>query len=101
MLVEIVTAPLRPACATISASRSWCFAFSTLCRTPCLPSLLASISEVSIEIVPTSTGCPAAWRSLMSSTTASNFSRFDLNTTSWRSLRIIGRCVGTIVTSRS
>jgi hypothetical protein len=31
MLVEIVTAPLRPACATISASRSWCFAFNTLC----------------------------------------------------------------------
>ena len=58
MLVEIVTAPLRPACATISASRSWCLAFSTLCRTPCLPSLLASISEVSIEIVPTSTGWP-------------------------------------------
>ena len=39
MLVEIVTAPLRPACATISASRSCCLAFSTLWRMPCFLSL--------------------------------------------------------------
>ena len=58
MLVEIVTDPLRPACATISASRSCCFAFSTLCFTPRFLSRFASRSEVSIEIVPTSTGWP-------------------------------------------
>ena len=36
MLVEMVTAPLRPACATISASRSCCLAFSTLWGMPAL-----------------------------------------------------------------
>ena len=35
MLVAIVTAPGRPACATMCASRSCCFAFSTLCGMPC------------------------------------------------------------------
>ena len=34
MLVAIVTMPSRPACATISASFSWNFAFSTTWRTP-------------------------------------------------------------------
>ena len=70
MLVEMVTASLRPACATISASRSCCLALSTLCRMPRLSSLRESISEVSIEIVPTRIGCPLAWRSMISSTTA-------------------------------
>ena len=34
MFVATVTAPLRPACATICASRSWCFALSTSCGMP-------------------------------------------------------------------
>ena len=34
MLVAIVTAPDRPACATIGASCSWCLAFSTSCLMP-------------------------------------------------------------------
>ena len=34
MLVEMVTEPLRPAWATISASRWWCLAFRTLCGMP-------------------------------------------------------------------
>ena len=34
MLVAIVTAPRRPAWATISASRSWYLAFKTWCGIP-------------------------------------------------------------------
>ncbi len=59
MLVAMVTAPLRPACATIAASRSWYLAFRTTCGT--LGGRLSSfesISLFSIETVPTSTGWP-------------------------------------------
>ena len=38
MLVAIVTLPLRPACATISASCAWYLAFSTTCLMPRLRS---------------------------------------------------------------
>ena len=38
MLVAIVTLPLRPACATISASCAWYFALSTTCLMPRLRS---------------------------------------------------------------
>ena len=38
MLVAMVTAPLRPAWATISASRWWCLALSTWCGMPRLSS---------------------------------------------------------------
>ena len=41
MLVATVTAPNLPAWATISASFSWCLAFSTLCLMPCLGEQLA------------------------------------------------------------
>ena len=58
MLVEIVTAPWRPACATISASRSCCLAFSTSWRMPRFLSRPESLSEFSIEIVPTRIGWP-------------------------------------------
>ena len=58
MLVAMVTAPLRPAWATISASRSWCLAFSTSWRTPRFLSSADSRSDFSIETVPTSTGWP-------------------------------------------
>ena len=74
MLVAIVTAPLRPACATISASRSCCLALSTLCLMPLRLSMPAIFSDFSMEIVPTSTGCPRWWQSLISSTIAANFS---------------------------
>ena len=75
MLVAMVTAPSRPAWATISASRSWYLALSTWCGIPRFLSSAASCSDFSIDTVPTSTGCPPAWRSVISSTTASNFSR--------------------------
>ena len=38
MLVATVTAPMRPACATIAASRAWFFALRTSCWTPFLAS---------------------------------------------------------------
>ncbi len=58
MLVAMVMAPGRPASATMCASRSCCLALSTSCGifSPC--SSLARRSEVSIEVVPTSTGWP-------------------------------------------
>ena len=58
MLVAIVTAPLRPAWATISASCSWYFAFRTTCLMPRRFRSLDSRSDFSIETVPTSTGRP-------------------------------------------
>ena len=47
----------------ISASRAWFLAFSTLCWTPRRVSIPESISEISTEIVPTSTGWPRSWAS--------------------------------------
>ena len=64
MLVAMVTAPGRPACATICASRSCCLAFSTSCAMPCFFSRPASSSELSMEVVPTSTGCLRVAQSL-------------------------------------
>ena len=75
MLVAIVTAPLRPACATTGASRSCCFAFKTLWGIPSRLSNVARCSERSTDVVPTSTGWPAAIRSLMCSTMAPSFAR--------------------------
>ena len=74
MFVAIVTAPRRPAWATIAASRSWYFAFSTTCWTRFFLSSRDSISLFSIETVPTSTGWPCSWQSWISSTTAFHFS---------------------------
>ena len=56
------------------ASRSWFLAFSTSCGMPRRSSRWERCSDTSTEIVPTRTGCPMAWRSTMSSTTAENFS---------------------------
>ncbi len=74
MLVAIVTAPGRPASAIVSPSRCACsgFAFSTTCLTPFLRRSFESFSETSTETVPTSTGWPASWRALISSTTAAH-----------------------------
>ena len=58
MFVATVTASSLPACVTISASRSCCFAFSTSCGMPFFCSSRESFSDFSTEIVPTSTGWP-------------------------------------------
>ena len=60
MLVAIVTAPGWPARATISASRWWYFAFSTLCGMPARLSMRDSVSDTSTLTVPTSTGKPSS-----------------------------------------
>jgi len=57
MLVAIVTVPGRPACAINTASRSCCLAFNTLCSIRAFSSSRLSFSVVSIDTVPTSTGC--------------------------------------------
>ena len=56
MFVAIVTAPGWPAPATISASRWWYFAFSTLCCSPARLNSFASVSDASTLVVPMSTG---------------------------------------------
>ena len=64
MLVEMVTAPRCPAWATISASFSCCLALSTWCGTPWRFSMSLSLSDLSMLIVPTSTGRPVALQML-------------------------------------
>ena len=51
MFVAIVTAAGLPASATMSASRSCCFAFSTSCLTPCFVKRSERNSDVSIDVV--------------------------------------------------
>ena len=75
MFVAMVTVPLRPACATISASCAWYFAFSTTCLMPRFFSIDESRSDFSIETVPTSAGRPESCFSRMSVTIESYFSR--------------------------
>ena len=74
MLVAIVMMPARPACATICASLACCFAFSTWCGSFSLSRILESSSEFSMDVVPTSTGCPRLWQSRMSVMIALTFS---------------------------
>ena len=69
MLVAIVTAPRRPAWATIGASFSWNLALSTSCLTPRRLSISARSSLFSTLTVPTSTGRPASVISTISSMT--------------------------------
>ena len=71
MLVATVTAPGRPAMATTCASRACCLALRTSCGMPTFCSERDSRSDFSTLVVPTRTGWPLAWRSEMSSTTAS------------------------------
>ena len=99
MLVATVTAPGRPAWATISASCSWCFALSTWCFTPRRCRSWERYSERSTEVVPTSTGWFLATRSTISSTTAANLASWVLYTRSVRSSRWLGRLVGIVTTS--
>ena len=99
MLVAMVTVPGLPASATMSAS-FWCnLAFSTLCLIFTRVSIRLNNSEVSTEVVPTSTGLPFFTRSSISLMTALNFSRFVLYTRSSRSSRTTGRLVGITTTS--
>ena len=72
MLVAIVTAPVRPACATIPDSFSWNLALRTSCLMPRRLSIVASISDFSTETVPTRTGRPASCISTISSISALN-----------------------------
>ena len=74
MLVAMVTPPLRPAWATISASCAWYLAFSTTCLTPRFLSIPESRSDFSMETVPTSAGRPSFCFAMMSSTIALHFS---------------------------
>ena len=94
MFVEMVTIPSRPACATISASRSWNLAFSTTCFTPFFCKIADSRSLFSIDVVPTSTGCPFSCSSAMLSATALYFSFSVRKTTSGFSSLRIGLLVG-------
>ena len=58
MFVAIVTALYLPACAMISASFSWYLAFNTWCGILALSNNLLNLSDLSIDTVPTRTGCP-------------------------------------------
>ena len=78
MFVAIVTLPCWPALATISASCWWNFAFNTECIIFSRLRSLERCSLVSTAIVPTRIGRPAPCISLISSTTALNFSRLVL-----------------------
>ena len=99
ILVAIVTAPGRPASATTSASRSCCFALSTLWLMPRRLSSADKSSELSIDAVPTNTGWPRSMQSTTSSTMALYFSGNVRNIRSLRSSLTIGLCVGTTTTS--
>ena len=99
MLVAIVTAPLRPASATISASFSWCLALSTLCFIPFFLSISLISSDISIEIVPTRTGWPVSCASATLSTIALYLPVWRAYTESSRSVLAIGLLVGMTTTS--
>ncbi len=73
MFVAIVTAPVRPACATTPASFSWNFALSVSCLIPRRLSSVERTSDFSTDTVPTSTGRPASVISSISSIRAANF----------------------------
>jgi len=75
MLVAIVTAFSWPACATISASRSWFLALRTAWGIPFFLRSFDRRSDFSTETVPTRTGCPFWWQAPISCVAASNFSR--------------------------
>ena len=72
MFVAMVTAPTRPACAMMCASRSWFFALSVSCLMPRLSKRRESFSELSMDTVPMRQGWPLALRAATSSATALN-----------------------------
>ena len=99
MLVAIVTAPDRPAWATMPDSFSWNLALRTSCLMPRRLSIVASISDFSTLIVPTRTGRPASCISTISSISALNLAGSSRKTRSAKSSRIISRWVGMATTS--
>ncbi len=101
MLVAIVTAPGRPASAIILASRSCCLALSTLCGTSAAVSAWDTISDISIDAVPTKTGRCSFTHTRISSIIASNFSVIVKYTRSFISLRLTSTLVGITNTSKS
>ena len=102
MLVEMVTAPSLPLCATISLSL-WTFsglAFSSWYEIPSPSSCSASRSLSSTEVVPTRTGLPVLCILRISIITAFHFPFSDRKTTSGLSVLRLGLFVGTTDTSR-
>ena len=99
ILVAMVTVPGFPASATTSASLACSLAFNTLCGTFTRLSIRLNSSEVSTDVVPTSTGRPCSTIFSISSITALNFSRLVLKTRSSRSSLTTGLLVGITTTS--
>ena len=101
MLVAMVTAPLRPAWATISASRST-FSGRALSNSwgisSCFSSLLRS-SDFSTLVVPTNTGLPSWCISAHSLAIAPHLPASVLKTISDKSSRLRSRLVGITATS--
>ena len=100
MLVATVTAPSRPARATIVASRSMWRALSTLWGIPRSLRTSESCSDFSTLTVPISTGCPRLCRSATLSATASSLARLVRNILSLRSIRCGGLRSGICTTAR-
>ena len=100
MFVAIVTAPVRPAWATMPDSFSWNFAFRVSCLIPRRLSIVERISDFSTLTVPTSTGRPASCSSTISSIRALNLAFSSRYTRSALSSRIISLWVGMATTSR-
>ena len=90
MFVAIVTMPIWPASATISASFSWCLAFNTLCGTPERNNISESSSDWVIDVVPIKIGWPVWWRSTALRTTARYLAAFVLKIWSGKSIRANG-----------
>jgi len=89
ILVAMVTAPLRPAWAIISASRAIDsgLAFRTSCLTPSAVSLSEKACDASTEVVPTSTGRPDRCMPISSLSAALDLPFTDLYTALGRSTR--------------
>mmetsp|Transcript_12688 Transcript_12688/g.24063 ORF Transcript_12688/g.24063 Transcript_12688/m.24063 type:complete len:298 (-) Transcript_12688:1412-2305(-) len=102
MLVEMVTAPLRPLWDTISDSRSTFsgLAFRSWKGMPSLVSRPARNSLRSTLVVPTSTGRPSLCMRLISAHTEFHLASSVLNTTSAESKRLFSRFMGTTATER-
>mmetsp|Transcript_2485 Transcript_2485/g.5420 ORF Transcript_2485/g.5420 Transcript_2485/m.5420 type:complete len:219 (+) Transcript_2485:1070-1726(+) len=100
MFVAMVTAPLRPDCATISDSRST-FSGLALSNSYSIPSSsnnMAICSDRSTDVVPTSTGLPFLCMRAISLRTAFHLPVSERNTTSVESSRDTVRFVGTTCT---
>ena len=98
ILVAMVTAPISPAWAIISASRAWFLAFNTSCLILFLVNILLINSLVSIAIVPIKIGWPNLWRSSTTLTIALYFPSLPGYNKSVASSRITGLFVGIVIT---